>query len=148
MNRQSQMGGGWGLELTEIPNTGAFIGGGLGGRIRTFNLLIQSQLRYRCATPQLRSTTCRGYAERAPYFKQPPEAGYLRGSPRSTERDERSTYSGGAPIRRSNRSSNSTLAWCRLTAQPTPKTRSLNSCSDSGFQYAVRMRSHVGGRKS
>ena len=27
-------------------------GGGWGGRIRTFNLLIQSQLRYRCATPQ------------------------------------------------------------------------------------------------
>ena len=26
--------------------------GGWGGRIRTFNLLIQSQLRYRCATPQ------------------------------------------------------------------------------------------------
>ncbi len=25
---------------------------GWGGRIRTFNLLIQSQLRYRCATPQ------------------------------------------------------------------------------------------------
>jgi len=47
MNRQSQMGGGWGLELTEIPNTGAFIGGGWGGRIRTFNLLIQSDPRYR-----------------------------------------------------------------------------------------------------
>jgi hypothetical protein len=28
-------------------------GGGWGGRIRTFNLLIQSQLRYRCATPQV-----------------------------------------------------------------------------------------------
>jgi hypothetical protein len=28
------------------------VGGGWGGRIRTFNLLIQSQLRYRCATPQ------------------------------------------------------------------------------------------------
>src|SRR5690348_4296538 len=27
-------------------------GSGWGGRIRTFNLLIQSQLRYRCATPQ------------------------------------------------------------------------------------------------
>ena len=27
--------------------------GGWGGRIRTFNLLIQSQLRYRCATPQV-----------------------------------------------------------------------------------------------
>src|SRR5438128_2408965 len=26
---------------------------GWGGRIRTFNLLIQSQLRYRCATPQV-----------------------------------------------------------------------------------------------
>ena len=29
--------------------------GGWGGRIRTFNLLIQSQLRYRCATPQFRT---------------------------------------------------------------------------------------------
>ena len=28
------------------------VAGGWGGRIRTFNLLIQSQLRYRCATPQ------------------------------------------------------------------------------------------------
>src|SRR5690242_20150831 len=28
---------------------------GWGGRIRTFNLLIQSQLRYRCATPQIRA---------------------------------------------------------------------------------------------
>ena len=30
-------------------------GSGWGGRIRTFNLLIQSQLRYRCATPQFRT---------------------------------------------------------------------------------------------
>ena len=97
--------------MSVVPQPNLHTDSGWGGRIRTFNLLIQSQLRYRCATPQLRSTTCRGYAERAPYFKQPPEAGYLRGSPRSTERDDRSMCSGGAPIRRSNRSSNSTLAW-------------------------------------
>ena len=30
----------------------SWLGIGWGGRIRTFNLLIQSQLRYRCATPQ------------------------------------------------------------------------------------------------
>ena len=32
------------------------VAGGWGGRIRTFNLLIQSQLRYRCATPQTNTT--------------------------------------------------------------------------------------------
>jgi hypothetical protein len=35
-----------------------------------------------------------------------------------------------------------------LIAHPTPNTRSLNRRSESGFQYAVRMRSKVGGRKS
>jgi hypothetical protein len=38
------------------------VGGGWGGRIRTFNLLIQSQLRYRCATPQVsRLLHCSSY---------------------------------------------------------------------------------------
>jgi hypothetical protein len=38
---------------------------GWGGRIRTFNLLIQSQLRYRCATPQAR------YRDRPPILASP-----------------------------------------------------------------------------
>ena len=49
---------------------------------------------------------------------------------------------------RSKAVSSSRLAWYRLTAHPTPKTRSLKSWFESGFQYAARMRSHVGGRKS
>ena len=53
---------------------------------------------------------------------------YFRVGPSSSDRGDRSTYSGGAaPIRRSKTSSSSTLAWYRFTAQPTPKTRSLNS---------------------
>src|SRR5258708_24224755 len=55
---------------------------------------------------------------------------------------------GGAPISRSKTDSSNRLAWYRLTAHPTPKTRSLKSWFESGFQYAARMRSHVGGRKS
>src|SRR5438445_11640045 len=39
-----------GTELEIDPPEGV----GWGGRLRTFNLLIQSQLRYRCATPQTR----------------------------------------------------------------------------------------------
>ena len=45
-------------EIDTITGKGARVGHvvgwglGWGGRIRTFNLLIQSQLRYRCATPQ------------------------------------------------------------------------------------------------
>ena len=54
---QSRFGGGG---VWVYP--GAFFGG-WGGRIRTFNLLIQSQLRYRCATPQ--------QARSAAYSNQP-----------------------------------------------------------------------------
>jgi hypothetical protein len=54
----------------------------------------------------------------------------------------------GVPINRSKAASRRTLARWRLSAQPTPKTRSLKSRSECGFQYAPRIRSHVGGRKS
>src|SRR6266567_4088241 len=40
--------------------------GGWGGRIRTFNLLIQSQLRYRCATPQLNNFALARYLRTYP----------------------------------------------------------------------------------
>ena len=55
---------------------------------------------------------------------------------------------GGVPIRRSKPAWSKVLALWRLIAHPTPNTRSLNRRSESGFQYAVRMRSKVGGRKS
>src|ERR1700693_1847849 len=64
-----------------VSRTSACIAGisarfGWGGRIRTFNLLIQSQLRYRCATPQQVGS--------AAYSNQPqstlPAAGFSTGS--------------------------------------------------------------------
>src|SRR6266513_2329575 len=122
-----------------------FIGqlGGWGGRIRTFNLLIQSQLRYRCATPQISS-------EAANHSKDEPVAPYsvvfvTFGSEGEVIRIDSEA---SVPINCRKPSSMSVFALWRFTAQPTPNTRSLKRRSELGFQYALRILSQVGGRKS
>src|SRR5450759_4010949 len=170
---------------------------GWGGRIRTFNLLIKSQLRYRCATPKIccrvgsivpatawHLEPCsnrlagdklllillrrrwddpavdplrpRGFyppwgffflaqTRVCGYSRVMTTSGFLEPSDRTVIRIESASR---VPISRPKECSISVFARCRLTAQPTPKTLSLNRRSESGFQYASRMRCQVGGRKS
>ena len=72
---------------------------GWGGRIRTFNLLIQSQLRYRCATPQARAASNSKDAPERVYSRVMTTSGFsLVLSARTDIRID--TAPGEAPIRR------------------------------------------------
>ena len=109
---------------------------GWGGRIRTFNLLIQSQLRYRCATPQTRARGGRATHSKERIRSSLERVGSYRSRLMTTSglRPEPSDLTviriesdSPEPINRRKRPSMSVFALCRFTAQPTPKTRSLKS---------------------